>query len=659
MLKTIIKIFAISIAIFLLVTCDNYEFPKSPYPRIETLPVINISKTGVTFQANITQLGEKEITNHGFVWGLNENLSIDTEDKIQLGATSGLGNFEADVKSGLFEGETYFVKAFVATADYFVYGEAVSFTSKGSTPPIIESFSPFEGTWGDTITIKGDYFSALAKNNLVKFGTLESKVVASNDSTIICIVPDNIETLLVSVYVTVTSNTAIAPNKFKLTVPQITDFNPTAGTFLDEVSIAGVNFGLNPEKHRVTFNGHEADVLSASKSLLTVKVPLAIEHKSNELKVLYNGQTAVASSSFTILPPTITALSKIEGLIGDEIELIGTNFNPRSSGNIVMFGENTATVVTATAQSLVVKVPKGVYPERTCNIKVIVAEQTTTIGPFKLLDAWLKKGYTPTADIEGGGFELDGKGYFVAGKYLYSYDPSTNNWTQKADFPGEVRFDQSSFAAGSYGYSGLGSLGCCPGGPLVDLWRYSPGSNSWLRRSDFPNESTGVIGTGLGTKGYAVDGFVMIYMYEYNTSTNSWIQIGDELDARFIGYPHFHNSIFPMDNRLFVFMRENYGGLPNFLYEFDINSGAWIRRAELEEEYSMDGFVINGTGYIKGFKSMHKYDLTSNQLTLNISPLADGYWGMTYLFTASEKSYFLSNWANSQYEFWEFDPAYL
>src|SRR6187551_2404858 len=101
MLKTCIKIFAFSITIFSLATCDNYEFPKSPYPRIETLPVTNISETGVTFQGDITQLGEKEITNHGFIWGLDENPSFGSGEKIELGSAPSPGNFKVDIKSGL------------------------------------------------------------------------------------------------------------------------------------------------------------------------------------------------------------------------------------------------------------------------------------------------------------------------------------------------------------------------------------------------------------------------------------------------------------------------------------------------------------------------------------------------------------------------------
>src|SRR5690242_12551024 len=107
MSKTIFKLLTISIAIFSLATCDNYEFPRSPYPRIETLPVVNISESGVTFQANIIQPGDQEIINHGFVWGLGENISFSSENKIQLGVATNISNFQANVKSGFYDGETY------------------------------------------------------------------------------------------------------------------------------------------------------------------------------------------------------------------------------------------------------------------------------------------------------------------------------------------------------------------------------------------------------------------------------------------------------------------------------------------------------------------------------------------------------------------------
>jgi hypothetical protein len=661
MLKTVVKIFPVLIAIFLLVTCDNYEFPKSPYPRIETLPVVNISETGVTFQATITQIGEKEITNHGFVWGPTENLSIANEDKIQLGVTSNLGAFEADIKSGLFKDETYFVKAFVATQDYFVYGEAVSFTSKGSTPPVIKSFSPSEGTWGDTVTIKGNYFSALAKNNVVKFGTFESNVVSSNDSTIICIVPNDIETLLVSIYVQVSGTTTEASNKFQLTVPQIDDFYPTSGTFLDEVTINGSNFGIL-KTHVVTIGGHVAEVVASSRTSLKVKIPLEVELKTNQIKLVLNKQTATASTIFTMLPPYITSLSKTEGRIGDEVEITGENFNPRLVGNLVLFGESQATVISATHHLLNVKLTtNGVYPQRLSTVKVTIAEQTAIAGnTFKVLDAWLKKAHTPLAAVNCGGFAIDNIGYFIAGSNTYSYDPVTSSWEQKADFPGEFRLSAISFAAAGYGYSGAGDPVCCAHPGLSDFWRYSPTTDTWMMLNDIPNESLGSNGTVAGGNGYTVQGSGPTQISEYDPGSDTWTTVGEILDANFTGYPHFPYSIFTMDDRIFVFFRDayNYTSADNYLYEFQVATGKWTRRAAYFDERSV-GFAINGNGYIAGFQYIHEYNLATNVMTLNKIPLANNNWGIQYLFTANNKAYFLGAWSDNHYELWEFDPEYL
>jgi hypothetical protein len=655
MRKAIFRIIAIWIAVFSLVKCDKYEFPESPYPRIETLPVVDVSETGATFKARITQLGQKKITDHGFIWGLHKNLRLYNEDKVQLGPVQGTGEFTADVRSGLHIGETYFVRPFAVTEDYVVYGEYVSFTSEGSTPPVILSFSPLEGTWGDTITIKGNYFSALPANNIVKFGTVKSTVVASNDSTILCIVPDNIETLLVSVYVQVTENTTEASSKFQLTVPKIDDFTPLSGTFLDEIIIQGSNFGAL-KTHVVTIGGHVAEVVESSRTFLKVKIPLEVDLKTNQIQLTLNQQTTTAANSFTMLPPTITSLSKNEGRIGDEVEITGENFNPRLMGNLVLFGESQAEVITATKNSIKVILTNGVYPQRLSTVKVTVVEQTATAGStFKLLDVWLKKSYTPIAEVNNGGFAIANIGYFIDRSNTYSYDPVANQWAQKADFPGESRFNAITFAAAGQGFSGAGGSG------LQDLWRYSPSADVWTRRNDFPDERLGNNGTGAGDKGYTTQGFGgPVQMSEYDPGSDTWRTIGEILNANFTEYPHHPYTVFTMDNRIFVFLRKeyNYTSVDNYIYEFDIITGKWTRRAAYFDERSI-GFSINGTGYIAGFEYIHEYNLTTNTITLKKVPMANDNWGMEYLFTANNKAYFLGAWTNSRFELWEFDPAYL
>ena len=658
MAKQVLTIFLLFGLGSLLVTCDNHEFPGAPYPRVETLSVINISASGVRLRGNIIDLGNSPVIEHGFVWGFDKGITVGgSEGIIKLEADASSGEFRADVVSGLFKGQTYYVKAFVRTADHLVYGQSIKFKSNGSNPPAIESFEPALGTWGDTVILHGSYFGTTPRSNLVKFNELPAKVISATESTIICIVPDNLDALLVPISVEVTDNLTEAENKFQLTVPVINGFSPATGTFQDEVVITGSNFGTNPVKHLVTFGNHTAQVIAAAKTSLTVKVPSEVDLKNNVIKLTYNMQVATADGTFTMLAPIITSLSKTEGLIGDELELTGENFSPRLLGNEVQVGGNKVTVISATAHSLRIKIPAGIYPQRISAVTMTVAEQTaTSTSPFKLLNAWLQKGYTPAADFDGGSFEINNTGYFLAGSYTYSYNSSTSTWTRKADFPGGPRFSPVTFAAGGLGYSGSGE-GWNPGGYRPDFWSYAPASDSWTQLNDLLQEYGLAFSTGLGNKGYGVGGFVTVDMTAYDPANDSWGKVGEELNANFTGYPHFVHAIFTMDTRLFVYLKHQYDEVNSYLYEFDLGTGKWIRRADTPE-YMNGGFSINGTGYISGYKFMHEYNLATNVVTLKAIPMPDNQGVLDHVFTVDDKAYFTGPWANGHYEFWEFDPAY-
>lgn len=109
--------------------CDHYDFPESPYARVTTNPVLNISQSGAHFVGNLVKLDSKPITQHGFVWGLTENISIKSLDTIVLGSLTVTGEFSADVDD-LDAGTQYYVKSFVYTGEYYIYGDPVSFIAK-------------------------------------------------------------------------------------------------------------------------------------------------------------------------------------------------------------------------------------------------------------------------------------------------------------------------------------------------------------------------------------------------------------------------------------------------------------------------------------------------------------------------------------------------
>lgn len=68
---------------------------------------------------------------------------------------------------------------------------------------------------------------------------------------------------------------------------------------------------------------------------------------------------------------------------------------------------------------------------------------------------------------------------------FWEYDPSTNTWTQIADFGGGLqRYHSIGFSANGKGYVGLGREE--DGDYENDLWEYDPLSNTWLQKTNFP-----------------------------------------------------------------------------------------------------------------------------------------------------------------------------
>lgn len=123
-------IFYIAIAVILTSgSCDQYEFPESPYPRVETTSIEKISQDNFIFRAKITRPGSHEPLEHGFIWGLTSSLTGANAQKINLGDYSGIEDFAAELTQNLEHNKTYYVKAYFATESYRVYGEVKTFTN--------------------------------------------------------------------------------------------------------------------------------------------------------------------------------------------------------------------------------------------------------------------------------------------------------------------------------------------------------------------------------------------------------------------------------------------------------------------------------------------------------------------------------------------------
>ena len=231
------------------------------------------------------------------------------------------------------------------------------------------------------------------------------------------------------------------------------------------------------------------------------------------------------------------------------------------------------------------------------------------------------------------GFGIDGTGYIVTGarfdgvftKSFYSYDPTTDTWTKKEDFPGPAR----SFAIGDV-YEGKAYLGFGADSNfniLDDLWVYDPATDEWTelasceclaRTHPAMNIVDGKIYVGMGgsNQGNRND------WWEYDIATNIWTRRAD-----FPAAPRHHPFQFVADGQIFAGFGHGDGFISNEWYKYDHTSDEWIQVLTLPGEgrvagtqfsHGAMGYVLSGDG--SDHQSMEEgefwqYDPSNNQWT--------------------------------------------
>jgi hypothetical protein len=88
-------------------------------------------------------------------------------------------------------------------------------------------------------------------------------------------------------------------------------------------------------------------------------------------------------------------------------------------------------------------------------------------------------------------FTLDERGYVVNQRpgqpvRLWQYNPATDTWQRRADFPGMARSRGTGFSVGNRGYFGLGTDHDQQG--LRDIWQYDPATDRWQYVTDYPGQ---------------------------------------------------------------------------------------------------------------------------------------------------------------------------
>ncbi len=276
------------------------------------------------------------------------------------------------------------------------------------------------------------------------------------------------------------------------------------------------------------------------------------------------------------------------------------------------------------------------------------------------------------------GFSIGSKGYVGTGidssgykKDFWEYDPSTNAWTQKADFGGGARAYAVGFSIGSKGYVGTGAIGN-PGTSSnlrIDFWEYDPSTNVWTNRANFGGGARAyAVGFSTGSKGYVGTGFDGIFVkndfWEYNPSTNAWTQ-----KAGVGGGPSYKAVGFSIGSK--GYMGIGAGTSAEYFWEYDPSTNVWTQKADVgggARDYAV-GFSIGNKGYVgtglDGPNNIYKKDFWEYDPSTNVwTQKADfGGVGRYYAvgFSIGSKGYLGTGpESSSSYkkDFWEYDPGY-
>jgi len=201
------------------------------------------------------------------------------------------------------------------------------------------------------------------------------------------------------------------------------------------------------------------------------------------------------------------------------------------------------------------------------------------------------------------GLTIGNRGYMGLGHYnstgnvafedWWEYDPGSDTWAQKANFPGGPRYHSAGFAIGGYAYVGTGRDEI--GYNYQDFYRYDPVTNTWSAIANFPGPARrGAVGFAINGKGYVTTGSYYTDIFEYNPGTNTWTP-----KATFPGAGRLSAVGFSIGNKGYV-TTGDVGGPSNDMWEFDPVANSWLQRASLPGLARMEaaGFELMGKGYV-------------------------------------------------------------
>jgi N-acetylneuraminic acid mutarotase len=226
-----------------------------------------------------------------------------------------------------------------------------------------------------------------------------------------------------------------------------------------------------------------------------------------------------------------------------------------------------------------------------------------------------------------------------------------NPWIKKANFGGVGRHRALGLATSYKGYIGLGHVN----GTGVDIsykdwWEYDPASDSWTQRANFPVNNHGAVGFGTTNRVYVGGGSGLNgEFYGYNPATNTW-------------YPIASCPFSPTDTQGFSVQGKGYVYQSNNLAEYDPSSNSWSLKAQAPVTFGnwSCSFATEASGFVKSGTALYEYKPSANEWIQRANfpgAMSNGSSAFSYkgtgIFTCG-----YSGWlSNVTEEVWQYNPG--
>jgi len=298
-----------------------------------------------------------------------------------------------------------------------------------------------------------------------------------------------------------------------------------------------------------------------------------------------------------------------------------------------------------------------------------------------LAQNWTQKTSLPVGEERYGaaGFTLNGKGYVGIGDNgtnlltdIWEYEPTTDSWTQKADFIGGGRRVGVSFVIDTLAFVGVGWTGSSS---LFDFFSYDAFSNTWTQINDYPGlGGRNCFKGNTSGKGYVGGGALNATTFysdwwEYNPTNDTWTQ-----KANLPTGPRAAGISFSINDMVYIGMGQD--GNIDFkdLWAYNPNTDSWSQKTDFPgveriqaDVFVVDGIAVVGGGYELGvggsspLSDYYAYN-PNNDTWTSINTFANGARSISATFTIGSKGYIATGWDNQQNagnDLWEYNSPFL